>query len=123
MDSVYNFCLQNNLNLKCVSAERSEASQNIHYHVLALVQNEYLTTVVNNLWLNQIFVEKTRNEYAYYQYMIKNGVYKTFDYIPLLPDNVENDYTSAIMIYLLMIRVLMKSELNILNCLLDIIIQ
>lgn len=86
------FLIENKLIPKVISCERTEQSKNIHYHVLAECPKEMVYDIYKELWLNHIFTEVTRNEYAYYQYIIKDGNYKTYDYVPQLPDTQTSEY-------------------------------
>jgi len=80
------FLRENKLTPKVISSERTQQSKNIHYHVMAECDSDKVADIYKELWFNQIFTEVTRNEYAYYQYMIKDGNYKTYDYTPIVPE-------------------------------------
>ena len=87
--------IENKLTPKVISCERTEQSKNIHYHIMAECSKEMVYDIYKELWLNQIFTEVTRNEYAYYQYMIKDGNYKTYDYTPMVPQK-ETEYENLL---------------------------
>ena len=90
------FLRENKLTPKVISSERTQQSKNIHYHVMAECDSDKVADIYKELWFNQIFTEVTRNEYAYYQYMIKDGNYKTYDYTPQIPESKVSSYENML---------------------------
>lgn len=100
IDKVRDFLLNYEIKVLCISAERTETSKNIHYHLL-IDNYDNATSII--LWGLNIWNSTIDNEFSYFNYMIKDGNYKLFnDYqkpiqtkgsdISLLLDDIyEND--------------------------------
>lgn len=86
-----------------ISAERTENSQNIHYHVLA---DDFDDEIEQKLWYEKVYNQDVLNEYSYYKYITKDGNFKFFndykaplsfkgnnEYSELLADIYDNDFS------------------------------
>lgn len=103
MDHARNFLkMAYDIETLVITAERTQTSKNIHYHILAAAITEQQE---RELWHDKIYNSKIDNELNYYNYIIKDGNIKLYDYTPpivpkststyeaMLNDIYENDFS------------------------------
>jgi len=91
-----------------ISAERTtDGKRNLHYHVMADIDE----VTKNYLWQLKIWNDEVTNELSYYEYIIKDGKYKVYDYQP--PFRVQNQNQYAMMLDDMFVHDLTLDELRI----------
>lgn len=73
-----------------IATERTETSKNIHYHVLAEIENN---EAMARYWAKKIYIEPLNNELSYFNYIKKDGNFKIYnDYVPPFQEIKKNEY-------------------------------
>lgn len=76
MDNVYDFLTSFDLEVLMISAERTENSKNIHYHVAVQEIPEGISKL---LWTSKIYNEFVKDDKGYIDYIAKDGNYKLYN--------------------------------------------
>lgn len=73
-----------------IATERTETSKNIHYHVLAEIEDNQ---AMAQYWAKKIYCEPLTNELSYFNYIKKDGNFKLYnDYVPPFQEIKSSDY-------------------------------